>query len=64
MRQLAHARTEDVYENALGKLKDMHEWKTNKNFKKWLENTWLRHKKVKKENTSNQYKRILPKSTV
>ena len=46
MRQLARARTEDGYENALEKLKDMCEWKNNKNFKKWLENTWLRHKKV------------------
>ena len=49
MRQLARARTEDLYENALRKLKDTCEWKTNTKFKRWMENTWLRHKKVKKE---------------
>ena len=54
MRQLAQARTEDAYENALKQLRDTHEWKTNKNFKKWLENTWLRHKKVKRNSRFNQ----------
>ena len=41
MRQLARARSEDLYENALTKLKDTSEWKTNIKFRRWLENTWL-----------------------
>jgi hypothetical protein len=51
MRQLAHATTKDIYKNALEKLKETHEWKTNKNFRRWLKNMWLHHKKIEKENT-------------
>ncbi|XP_031551338.1 uncharacterized protein LOC116288650 [Actinia tenebrosa] len=45
LRAIARSRTEQECNVAVDNLKSTPEWKTSKNLKNWIENTWLRQKK-------------------